>query len=41
MLKDLKSAALRASPTLLTDAAGLAALVIMLLVGLHLPMLTT
>lgn len=37
MLNDLKDVVNRSSATLLQDAAGAAALVVMLLVGLHLP----
>lgn len=37
MLKTLKSIATRSQDTLLQDAAGAAALVVMLVVGLHLP----
>ena len=39
MLNDLKSAVVRAAPTVAQDTAGAAALVVMLIVGLHLPML--
>ena len=37
MLHDLKAALSRSSATLAQDFAGAAALVVMLLVGLHLP----
>lgn len=37
MLKTLKSIATRSQDTLLQDAVGAAALVVMLVVGLHLP----
>jgi hypothetical protein len=37
MPADLKSVLKRSSPTLIQDAAGAAALVVMLLVALHLP----
>ncbi|MEC7258145.1 hypothetical protein [Arenibacterium halophilum] len=37
MPADLKSVLNRAKPTLVQDAAGAAALVVMLLVALHLP----
>jgi len=37
MLNDLKSVIDRNLPTLLSDALGVVALVVMLLVGLHLP----
>jgi len=37
MFDQIKSAAHRAAPTLLQDALGAAALVVMLLVGLSLP----
>ena len=36
-LKTLKSIALRSQDTLLQDAVGAAALVVMLVVGLHVP----
>ncbi len=38
MINDLKSAIGRAAPTLVQDAAGCAALVVMLVVGLNLPL---
>ena len=37
MLIELKTVIERTSPTLLSDFAGAAALVVMLIVGLHLP----
>ncbi|MFC6759885.1 hypothetical protein ACFQFQ_10935 [Sulfitobacter porphyrae] len=37
MLKTLKTIATRSQDTLLQDAVGAAALVVMLVVGLHLP----
>lgn len=37
MTTDLKSVLRRASPTLIEDALGAAALAVMLIVGLHLP----
>jgi len=37
MLQEIIAAARRAQPTLAQDMAGAAALVVMLLVGLHLP----
>ncbi|MDH5529629.1 MAG: hypothetical protein OEY05_06280 [Paracoccaceae bacterium] len=37
MLNDLKSALSRSSGTLIQDAAGLASIVAMLIVALHLP----
>lgn len=37
MFKTLKSIAIRSQDTLLQDAAGAAALIVMLVVGLHLP----
>ncbi len=40
MLIELKSIVERTSPTLLGDFAGALALVVMLVVGLHLPSLT-
>jgi len=39
MLNDLKSTFTRALPTVAQDTAGAAALVVMLIVGLHLPVL--
>jgi hypothetical protein len=39
MLTELKSIIERTSPTLLGDFAGATALVVMLIVGLHLPQL--
>lgn len=39
MLKTVQTTLRRAHPTLVQDFAGLAALVVMLLVGLHLPVL--
>lgn len=39
MLKDLKDAFCRSHATLAQDAVGLTALVVILLVGLHLPLL--
>lgn len=39
MLADIKEAATRSSTTLVQDAAGVAALVVMLVVGLCLPAL--
>ncbi|XDA99727.1 hypothetical protein AB1M95_07430 [Sulfitobacter sp. LCG007] len=38
-LREIKSVALRTRMTLLGDAVGVAALVVMLVVGLHLPVL--
>ncbi len=38
-LKEIHSIVLRAQPTLVGDAIGAAALVVMLVVGLHLPVL--
>ncbi len=40
MFSEIKSVLIRSQTTLLQDAAGAAALVVMLLVGLHLPGLT-
>ena len=37
MMSQIKSAARRSSDTLLQDALGVAALIVMLLVALHLP----
>lgn len=37
MMKDIRSALTRTQPTLLQDAIGAAALMVMLVVGLHLP----
>ncbi len=37
MLDQIKTAATRSRDTLLQDAIGVAALIVMLLVGLHLP----
>lgn len=37
MLEDIKTVYVRSGPTILQDAIGLAALVIMLAVGLYLP----
>ena len=39
MLKDLKDTLLRSHATLAQDVAGLSALVVILLVGLHLPLI--
>ena len=37
MAKDIKGAIIRSSDTLIADAIGMAALVVMLLASLHLP----
>ena len=37
MAKDIKGAIIRSSDTLIADAIGMAALVVMLLAALHLP----
>lgn len=39
MIKDLKNAFLRSHATLAQDAIGMTALVVILLVGLHLPLI--
>lgn len=39
MFKELKNSILRSQATLAQDVAGLTALVVMLLVGLHLPLI--
>lgn len=40
MTDDIRQTIARLSPTILQDAAGAAALVVMLIVGLHLPLLS-
>ena len=39
MIEQIRDSLRRCAPTVLEDAAGVAALVVMLMVGLHLPVL--
>ena len=39
MIDDIRARLRRCAPTILQDAAGVAALAVMLMVGLHLPLL--